>query len=102
MFLPHVKLLFKSFITHFVSYSICSTPFELHDDNYVLKAMKFCERPQSDDVASNLAADGGEGPSMSDMYEPQIVPPPRTNTPVRPPTSLPRPGIIKARVKHEH
>ncbi|KAF9680248.1 hypothetical protein SADUNF_Sadunf06G0101600 [Salix dunnii] len=85
-----------------VHFDFNSTPFELHDDNYVLKAMKFCERPQSDDMAPNPAADGGEGSSMSSMYQPQILTSPRTNTPVRPPTSPPRPGIIKARVKNEH
>ncbi|CAK7343160.1 unnamed protein product [Dovyalis caffra] len=85
-----------------VHFDFNSTPFELHDDNYVLKAMKFCERPQSDDMAPNPAADGGEGSSMSNIYQPQILTSPRTNTPVRPPTSPPLPGIIKARVKHEH
>jgi transcription factor Dp-1 len=84
-------------------HSVCSTPFELHDDNYVLKAMKFCERHQSDNMAApNPAADGGEGSSMSIMYQPQIRTSPRTNNPVRLPTSPPLPGIIKARVKHEH
>lgn len=85
-----------------VHFDFNSTPFELHDDNYVLKAMKFCERPQSDDMAANLATDGGEGSSMSSMYQQQIHPSPGSNTPVRPPTSPPIPGIIKARVKHEH
>ena len=81
---------------------ICSTPFELHDDNYVLKAMKFCERPQVDDMAHNFTADGGEGSSMSNMYQTQIPLPPMSNTTIRPPTSPPLPGILKARVKHEH
>ncbi|XP_012082423.1 transcription factor-like protein DPB isoform X3 [Jatropha curcas] len=85
-----------------VHFDFNSTPFELHDDNYVLKAMKFCERPQSDDMAPNIATDGGEGSSMSNMYQQQIHPSPGTSTPVRPPTSPPIPGIIKARVKHEH
>ncbi|XP_048236285.1 transcription factor-like protein DPB isoform X2 [Ricinus communis] len=85
-----------------VHFDFNSTPFELHDDNYVLKAMKFCERPQSDSVAPNLANDGGEGSSMSHVYQQQILSP-GTNTPVRPsPTSPPIPGILKARVKHEH
>ncbi|XP_004307868.1 PREDICTED: transcription factor-like protein DPB-like [Fragaria vesca subsp. vesca] len=81
-----------------VHFDFNSTPFELHDDNYVLKAMKFCDRPQADD--------GGEGSSMSAMYQqhipPQIPLPPMVNTPLRTPTSPPLPGIIKARVKHEH
>uniref|UniRef100_A0A2C9V8E5 E2F/DP family winged-helix DNA-binding domain-containing protein n=1 Tax=Manihot esculenta TaxID=3983 RepID=A0A2C9V8E5_MANES len=85
-----------------VHFDFNSTPFELHDDNYVLKAMKFCERPQSDDMAPNLATDGGEGSSMSNMFPQQILTSPGTNTPIRPPTSPPIPGIIKARVKHEH
>ncbi|KAF9665064.1 hypothetical protein SADUNF_Sadunf16G0083300 [Salix dunnii] len=84
-----------------VHFDFNSTPFELHDDNYVLKAMKFCERPQSNNMAPNPAAGGGEGASMSIMYQPQIRSSPRTNNPVRPPTSPPLPGIIKARVKHE-
>ncbi|KAJ9181541.1 hypothetical protein P3X46_009662 [Hevea brasiliensis] len=85
-----------------VHFDFNSTPFELHDDNYVLKAMKFCERPQSDDMAPNLANDGGEGSSMSNMFQQQIHSSPGKNTPIRPPTSPPIPGIIKARVKHEH
>ena len=94
-------LFFSFFSLPFYWCSIYSTPFELHDDNYVLKAMKFCEKPQSDVMAHNFLADG-EGSSMSAMYQQQILPPPRTSTPGRPPTSPPLPGILKARVKHEH
>ncbi|KAK8498264.1 hypothetical protein V6N12_073892 [Hibiscus sabdariffa] len=83
-----------------VHFDFNSTPFELHDDNYVLKAMKFCERPESDETAHNFSADG-EGSSMSTIYQQQILPPPRTST-GGPPTSPPLPGILKARVKHEH
>ncbi|KAJ4839511.1 hypothetical protein Tsubulata_029940 [Turnera subulata] len=85
-----------------VHFDFNSTPFELHDDNYVLKAMKFCERPQSDDLPPNSAADGGESSSMANMYQQHVLPPERTDMPVRPPTSPPLPGIIKARVKHEN
>lgn len=85
-----------------VHFDFNSTPFELHDDNYVLKAMKFCERPQGDVAAPNLSADGGEGSSMSNMYQPQNSHPPRSNIPDRPLNSPPLPGILKARVKHEH
>ncbi|XVE96613.1 hypothetical protein REPUB_Repub02eG0238000 [Reevesia pubescens] len=84
-----------------VHFDFNSTPFELHDDNYVLKAMKFCERPHGDEMAHNFSADG-EGSSMSAMYHQQILSPPRTSTPGRPPTSPPLPGILKARVKYEH
>lgn len=85
-----------------VHFDFNSTPFELHDDNYVLKAMEFCERPQGDDMAHNFSADGGEGSSMSSMYQTQIPLPTMSNTPVRNPTSPPLPGILKARIKHEH
>ncbi|KAJ1406677.1 Winged helix-like DNA-binding domain superfamily [Sesbania bispinosa] len=83
-----------------VHFDFNSTPFELHDDNYVLKAMKFCERPQSDNMTHNPTG-GGEGSSMSGLYQPQ-VPPSGSNVSVRPPTSPPLPGILKARVKQEH
>ncbi|XP_052205705.1 transcription factor-like protein DPB [Diospyros lotus] len=83
-----------------VHFDFNSTPFELHDDNYVLKAMKFCERPQGDVVAPNFPADGGEGPSM---LQPQITQPSPSNLNIanRPLASPPLPGILKARVKHE-
>ncbi|KAK0585765.1 hypothetical protein LWI29_033780 [Acer saccharum] len=85
-----------------VHFDFNSTPFELHDDNYVMKAMKFCDRPQGDDVVQNFPADCGEGSSMPGMYQQQILPSSRPNTSSRPPTSPPVPGILKARVKHEH
>ncbi|CAK9176105.1 unnamed protein product [Ilex paraguariensis] len=85
-----------------VHFDFNSTPFELHDDNYVLKAMKFCERPQGDDMAHNFSADGGEGSSMPDIFHPEIPIPSISSIPVSTPTSPPLPGIIKARVKHEH
>ncbi|KAJ4704960.1 transcription factor-like protein DPB [Melia azedarach] len=85
-----------------VHFDFNSTPFELHDDNYVLKAMKFCERPQTDGMVQSFPADVGEGSSMAGMYQPQNLPPPRSNNQSRPPTSPPVPGILKARVKHEH
>ncbi|XP_039022306.1 transcription factor-like protein DPB isoform X2 [Hibiscus syriacus] len=83
-----------------VHFDFNSTPFELHDDNYVLKAMKLCERPESGEATHHFSADG-EGASMSTMCQQQILPP-MTSMPGRPPTSPPLPGILKARVKHEH
>ncbi|KAK2974711.1 hypothetical protein RJ640_007138 [Escallonia rubra] len=85
-----------------VHFDFNSTPFELHDDNYVLKAMKFCERPQGDDTTHASSADGGESSSMPVIFQPQVPLPSRSNIPGRPPTSPPLPGILKARVKHEH
>ncbi|KAH9671342.1 transcription factor-like protein DPB [Citrus sinensis] len=73
-----------------------STPFKLHDDNSVLKAMKFCERQQSDDMAQSFPADDGEGSSMAGVYQPpQLLPPPRANNSNRPPTSPPVPDKLQ-------
>ncbi|KAG9157473.1 hypothetical protein Leryth_010312 [Lithospermum erythrorhizon] len=86
-----------------VHFDFNSTPFELHDDNYVLKAMKLCERPQSDTVVQDLPADGGESSVIPSMLPPQIPSHPScSSVPSRPNTSPPLPGILKARVKHEH
>uniref|UniRef100_A0A803NWE6 Transcription factor DP C-terminal domain-containing protein n=1 Tax=Cannabis sativa TaxID=3483 RepID=A0A803NWE6_CANSA len=89
-----------------VHFDFNSTPFELHDDNYVLKAMKFCETSShgdDDEMAHNFITDGGEGSSRSSMYQTQVPPLPSiSNTTVRNPTSPPLPGILKARIKHEH
>lgn len=82
-----------------------STPFELHDDNYVLKAMQLCERPQSNEPPRSFANDRAAGPSIQDIvYHPQQIHRSlaSTSTPSDPPISPPVPGILKARVKHEH
>ncbi|CAN4118394.1 unnamed protein product [Withania somnifera] len=89
-----------------VHFDFNSTPFELHDDNSVLKAMKFCGRPNDGVATLNVSADGGEGSrsSMANMFQHQIPHPSVPNTSGRLPTSPPLPGILKARVnvKHEH
>ncbi|KAL3841164.1 hypothetical protein ACJIZ3_025755 [Penstemon smallii] len=69
-----------------VHFDFNSTPFELHDDNYVLKAMNFSGIPQN-----MLLTNGGESSSMPNMLS-------RSNISGMPPV----PGILKARVKHEH
>ncbi|KAJ8754240.1 hypothetical protein K2173_002140 [Erythroxylum novogranatense] len=83
-----------------VHFDFNSTPFELHDDNYVLKAMKLCEAPTGADTAT-ISADAGESSGISNTCQLQVCPQ-SANTPTRPPTSPPLPGIIKARVKHEN
>ncbi|XP_009595017.1 transcription factor-like protein DPB isoform X1 [Nicotiana tabacum] len=89
-----------------VHFDFNSTPFELHDDNYVLKAMKFCGRQKNDVDAQNVSADGAEGSSssMANIFQHQISHTSVSNTPGRrpTPTSPPLPGILKARIKHEH
>ncbi|KAL3637151.1 hypothetical protein CASFOL_019450 [Castilleja foliolosa] len=83
-----------------VHFDFKSTPFELHDDNYVLKAMKFRDKKLADGAAQlNIRNDGGESSSMTSVYQSHL---PRPNVSGRPPTSPPLPGILKARVKHEH
>ncbi|XP_073033675.1 transcription factor-like protein DPB [Primulina eburnea] len=74
-----------------VHFDFNSTPFELHDDYYILKAMKFCEKP----------SDGGESSHVPN-YQPQIPHPSTSNIPAIPPASPSLPGILKARVKNEH
>ncbi|KAG5583659.1 hypothetical protein H5410_054286 [Solanum commersonii] len=87
-----------------VHFDFNSTPFELHDDNYILKAMNFCGRPNDSAVPQNVSADGGEGPSsrMANMFQHHIPHPSVPNSSGKLPTSPPLPGILKARVKHEH
>uniref|UniRef100_A0A7C8YLK7 E2F/DP family winged-helix DNA-binding domain-containing protein n=2 Tax=Opuntia streptacantha TaxID=393608 RepID=A0A7C8YLK7_OPUST len=113
-----------------VHFDFNSTPFELHDDNYVLKQMKFCEKPQFNGGVSNPPANPGEGSSIPSSYQPQIsqapspsktyqpqisttssplntyqpqipLPPPQSNAPMKTPTSPPLPGILKARAQHD-
>uniref|UniRef100_A0A161XS15 E2F/DP family winged-helix DNA-binding domain-containing protein n=1 Tax=Daucus carota subsp. sativus TaxID=79200 RepID=A0A161XS15_DAUCS len=77
-----------------VHFDFNSTPFELYDDNYILKAMKFCGKPEGND-----SADRGES---SSIFQPQITDPSKSSIQLRrTPTSPPLPGILKARVKRE-
>ncbi|XP_058109655.1 transcription factor-like protein DPB [Magnolia sinica] len=83
-----------------VHFDFNSTPFELHDDAYVLKAMRFCDRQKSDGAHESTANGGESSASMLTMYQ-QHVPHPRSNAMGKLPVSPPVPGILKARVKHE-
>ncbi|KAL2935916.1 Transcription factor-like protein DPB [Bienertia sinuspersici] len=61
-----------------VHFDFNSTPFELHDDNYVLKQMKYCEhteQPPVDGGACSALANADEGPSMPSTYHSQISQP---------------------------
>ncbi|KAL8149925.1 hypothetical protein AgCh_006800 [Apium graveolens] len=85
-----------------VHFDFNSTPFELYDDNYILKAMKFCERPDANDLAHNFPLDRGESSIIPSIFQPQITSPSKLSIQLsRTPTSPPLPGIIKARVKRE-
>ncbi|GJZ68283.1 transcription factor-like protein DPB [Tanacetum coccineum] len=76
-----------------VHFDFNTTPFELHDDNYVLKQMKLCGQSACDDMANDVSTNGGEGSSVSSMATMQSE---------RPSISHPVPGILKPRLKHEH
>ncbi|KAK8948147.1 Transcription factor-like protein DPB [Platanthera guangdongensis] len=84
-----------------VHFDFNSTPFKLHDDTFVLKAMRFCERAYRDG-AHECVPDGGGHSIMRGVYPPQVLQlewhRPRNILPAPPPV----PGILKARVKHEH
>ncbi|XP_051149621.1 transcription factor-like protein DPB [Andrographis paniculata] len=88
-----------------VHFDFNSTPFELHDDYYVLKAMNFCKDTQSDSKNNYIPSDGGEM-SIVNIPAPQSQVAPRylsnPNKFGMPLASPPLPGIIKSRVKYEH
>ncbi|CAM6103222.1 unnamed protein product [Calypogeia fissa] len=96
-----------------VHFDFNSTPFELHDDAYVLKAMSFCDGQNSDSRDGGLHTDSEEGfePSYDDhsspvsnlYHRPSIMAmSPRPSGPYSVQTSPPPvPSILKARVKHE-
>ncbi|URE00575.1 Transcription factor DP [Musa troglodytarum] len=84
-----------------VHFDFNSTPFELHDDSYVLKAMGFCGREQHDG-ALDPSSGGGDCSSMIGMHQYHTWQPSRPSSMVRMITSPPKPGILKARLKNEH
>ncbi|CAA6666558.1 unnamed protein product [Spirodela intermedia] len=84
-----------------VHFDFNSTPFELHDDTYVLKEMGFCER-QGDDDAPHAMVNGGESSSSLSVYQHHTPTTPKPNEASGKGPSPPIPGILKARVKHEH
>ncbi|KAI7726339.1 hypothetical protein M8C21_007995 [Ambrosia artemisiifolia] len=86
-----------------VHFDFNSTPFEIHDDNHVLKAMKLCDQSKGgDDIPNNKPMDGDACSSPSPTLHPPSALTLQTTIPsTRPSTSPPLPGILKARVKHE-
>jgi len=94
----------------------CSTPFELHDDAYVLKAMSLQEQHGGDgpevlghtDIDEGLGNFEDDSPTLSGIFQ-------RSNYPAHPSSPYyasmpsagknsswpPVPSILKARVKHE-
>ncbi|CAA7034037.1 unnamed protein product [Microthlaspi erraticum] len=112
-----------------VHFDFNSTPFELHDDNFVLKTMKFCDQPplnngrsnnNSHDTSRNAVPENNKEGANTDRappqshpqppqhQQPQIIPTPVTNNDVpasaadtAPVTSPPLSGVIKSSVKPE-
>ncbi|KAK8935546.1 Transcription factor-like protein DPB [Platanthera zijinensis] len=87
-----------------VHFDFNSTPFELHDDTYVLKAMRFCEREDNECVHERIS-NGGECSSSQVRCPPQLqqAAMPSLSSSIKPPTpTTPIPGILKARLKLDH
>ncbi|KAJ0244006.1 Transcription factor-like protein DPB [Hirschfeldia incana] len=83
-----------------VHFDFNSTPFELHDDNFVLKTMKFCEQPSFNNNSqetshSFLLENNKEGTTSTDPQLPQnhqlphVIPTPVTDNDVAHATSPP-------------
>ncbi|XP_068645877.1 transcription factor-like protein DPB isoform X2 [Aristolochia californica] len=83
-----------------VHFDFNSTPFELHDDAYVLKAMSFCELPPGEGQHESTA-NGGESSNMHAVHQQQVSHPSRPITVGKTSTSPSVPGILKGRVKYE-
>ncbi|RWR75714.1 transcription factor-like protein DPB [Cinnamomum micranthum f. kanehirae] len=85
-----------------VHFDFNSTPFELHDDAYVLKAMRSRENEQND-TPHESTSNGGESSRIPSLYQHHHIPhSSRSNTIGKWPNSPRVPGILKAtRVKHE-
>ncbi|XP_071690624.1 transcription factor-like protein DPB [Rutidosis leptorrhynchoides] len=87
-----------------VHFDFNSTPFELHDDNYVLKAMNLTGQSKDDDMASQSKHDDvtsvsdqskrDDANSISSMFRSSSRPTVQSGRSI--------PGILKPRVKHEH
>ncbi|KAF3781349.1 Transcription factor-like protein [Nymphaea thermarum] len=82
----------------------CSTPFELHDDAYVMKAMNLCGTNRNNGGQETPAANGGESSNMLVTYQHSLPLPSRPGAAAagRLSSSPPVPGILKGRLKHEH
>ncbi|XP_062201320.1 transcription factor-like protein DPB [Phragmites australis] len=83
-----------------VHFDFNSTPFELQDDSFVLKAMGLSGKEEIDGTQAPVA-NGGECSSTPNDYWHQSPQPARPRG-IRLPNSPPIPGILKGRVKHEH
>ncbi|KAG5377455.1 hypothetical protein IGI04_042051 [Brassica rapa subsp. trilocularis] len=103
-----------------VHFDFNSTPFELHDDNFVLKTMKFCEQPPFNNGHNNnsqqtnilmlenntegISTDPVPPPQPADMYQshpqlhaqPRVIPTPVNNNDAAQVASPPVSSVIDA------
>lgn len=79
----------------------CSTPFELHDDSYVIKAMGLCQGEKEEGTLPP-SSNGGNCSSVIGMDQNHTSQPSRPSSMGRQIISPPKPGILKSRVKNEH
>ncbi|XBI69914.1 transcription factor-like protein DPB [Triticum urartu] len=87
-----------------VHFDFNTTPFELHDDSYVLKALNSYGKEENAGTSEPIS-NGCEGSSTPNIYRHQIQQSAMaSNGTNRLPSSPPPPvpGILKGRVKHEH
>nr|XP_043610729.1 transcription factor-like protein DPB isoform X2 [Erigeron canadensis] len=85
-----------------VHFDFNSTPFELHDDNYVLKAMKLSGQPEFDDMTIDVSDQPKEEVIANDTSPMFWTPSKPTVQSGKPSSSPPVPGILKPRAKHGH
>ncbi|KAF6140217.1 hypothetical protein GIB67_000265 [Kingdonia uniflora] len=81
-----------------VHFDFNSTPFELHDDNYVLKAMRSCEGSQKDLTQNSTTSVRKD----CITYLPDIPHSSSSNGALKPPSPPPHPKILKGRAMREH
>ncbi|CAF1696272.1 unnamed protein product, partial [Brassica napus] len=86
-----------------VHFDFNTTPFELHDDNFVLKTMKFCDQPPLNNGHNNNSHETSHSFVPEDNKEGLSTDPKLPQQPVNAPvTSPPLSGIIKSSVKTEN
>ncbi|XP_024391963.1 transcription factor-like protein DPB isoform X1 [Physcomitrium patens] len=100
-----------------VHFDFNSTPFELHDDAYVLKAMNLQEQPDSNcpdgldhaDFDDGLGNFGEDSPPLSGVFQRSMYPAHPSSPYYASMSSAgknsswpPVPGILKSKVKHEN
>lgn len=82
-----------------VHFDFNSTPFELHDDAYILKAMRFCEREPGENPEDPLISGAQSNACLP--HDHTAAASSMTNDIHKLPGSPPIPGILKGRSRHD-